>query len=115
MYYQSYFISNRRPPRKNWITVALFPALLFTNGVLKGLPLLELLATQCTNRRYKCCALVRCITKVISFLTDGHHVKAGLLSPYFLHYSSPMVLWEVYHCLKYLLHNVWIADISIKH
>jgi len=53
MYYQSYINSNRWPPRKNGIIVALFPALLFTNGVLRSLPLLELLVTQCTNRRYK--------------------------------------------------------------
>jgi len=54
------------------IIVVLFPALLFTNGDLGGLQELELLVTQCTNRRYKLCALVRRITKVISLLTVGH-------------------------------------------
>jgi len=52
MYFQSNFISNRRPPRKNGIIVALISALLFTNGALRGLPLLELLAWHCTNRIY---------------------------------------------------------------
>jgi len=62
MCYHSYFLSIRRPPRKNGIIVALFPALLFTNGALRGLPLLELLVMQCTNRRYKYWARARCIT-----------------------------------------------------
>jgi len=66
MYYHSHFISIRRTHCKNVIIVALFPALLFTDGVLRGLPLLELLVIQCTNRRYKFCALGRCIAKVIS-------------------------------------------------
>ena len=54
------------------IIVVLFPALLFTNGDLGDLQELELLVTQCTNRGYKLCALVRRITKVISLLTVGH-------------------------------------------
>jgi len=57
MCYHSYFILNRRPPRKIGIVVALFPAF----------------------------------------------------------YSSSMVLWEVYHCLSYLLCNALTADISIEH
>ena len=54
------------------IIVVLFPALLFTNGDLGGLQELELLVTQCTNRRYKLCALVRRIAKVMSLLTVVH-------------------------------------------
>ena len=57
------------------IVVVLFPALLFTNGDLGGLQKLELLVTQCTNRRYKLYALVRRITKVISLLTVVHQEK----------------------------------------
>jgi len=43
MYYLSYFLSIRRPPRKNEICFALFPELLSTYVDLGGLPLLELL------------------------------------------------------------------------
>ena len=57
------------------VIVELFPALLFTNGDLGDLQELELLVTQCTNRRYKLYALVRRITKVISLLTVGHQEK----------------------------------------
>ena len=65
-------VTNRRPSRKYVIIVVLFPALLFTNGDLGGLQELELLVTQCTNRRYKLYVLVRSITKVISLLTVGY-------------------------------------------
>jgi len=71
MYYHSYFLCIRRTHCKNVIIVALFPALLFTDGDLRGLPLLELLVMQCTNRIYNCCALGRCIAKVISYLSGG--------------------------------------------
>jgi len=53
--------------RKNVIIVVLSSALLFTNGALRGLQLLESLVMQRTNHGYKLCALVQCISKVISF------------------------------------------------
>ena len=57
------------------IIVVLFPVLLFTNGDLGDPQKLKLLVTQCTNRGYKLCALVRRITKVISLLTVVHQEK----------------------------------------
>jgi len=57
------------------VIVELFPALLFTKCDLGGLQELKLLVIQCTNRRYKLCALVRRITKVISLLTVVHQEK----------------------------------------
>ena len=88
----------------------LFPAFLFTNGDMGSLQQLELLVTQCTNRRYKLYALVRRITKVISLLTVVHQENTWLLLSYFLHYSSPMAIWEVYKSLNYLLRNALTAD-----
>jgi len=79
------------------VIVELFPALLFTKCDLGGLQELKLLVIQCTNRRYKLCALVRRITKVISLLTVVHQEKTWLLLSYFLHYSSPMAIWEIYN------------------